>query len=190
MAVVELDAPRNQAGPDPIRNGFGRDCPALSSREDALPHAVVRNVRLFYKDAGAGSPLVLIPGFGGDSTAYNLLLSRLRSRLRVIAPDPRGMGRSDDAEGPLTGSLLAEDVRGLLDHLEIPRAALLGTSMGALVAGRFAALTSFYLKYFDSFLIDRPGTLDAASGYHFTGRKSDRVLSDRELIDLYRGAVS
>jgi SAM-dependent methyltransferase len=52
----------------------------------------------------------------------------------------------------------------------------------------FARLTAFWLKYFDYYLIDRPGTLDAASGYYFMGRKGDHVLSDRELLTRYRGA--
>ena len=52
----------------------------------------------------------------------------------------------------------------------------------------FARLTSFYLKYFDYFLIDKAGALDAASGYYFLGRKSDDQLTDDELIRLYRGA--
>ena len=51
----------------------------------------------------------------------------------------------------------------------------------------FAAFTSFFLKYFDYFLIDRPGALDAASGYYFLGQKSDRSITDRELIGLYKG---
>ncbi len=49
----------------------------------------------------------------------------------------------------------------------------------------FAKLTSFYLKYFDYYLINKPATLDAASAYYFMGRKSDQVLSDRDLIKLY-----
>jgi uncharacterized protein YbaR (Trm112 family)/SAM-dependent methyltransferase len=51
----------------------------------------------------------------------------------------------------------------------------------------FAQLTSFYLKYFDLYLINRPGAMDAASGYYFMGRKADRVLSDHALIQLYKG---
>ena len=51
-----------------------------------------------------------------------------------------------------------------------------------------ARLTSFYLKYFDYYLINRPGALDAAAGYYFIGSKSDRILDDRDLIKLYRGA--
>ena len=51
----------------------------------------------------------------------------------------------------------------------------------------FARFTSFWWKYFDYFLVDKPGTFDAASGYYFMGKKSDRILSDRELIKLYKG---
>lgn len=50
-----------------------------------------------------------------------------------------------------------------------------------------ASLTSFWLKYFDYYLIDKPGALDAASGYYFMGSKSKEVISDRELIKMYKG---
>jgi len=53
----------------------------------------------------------------------------------------------------------------------------------------FATMTSFFLKYFDYLLIDTPGGLDAASGCYFMGRKSDRTVSDKELIALYKGAM-
>lgn len=49
----------------------------------------------------------------------------------------------------------------------------------------FSSLTSFYLKYLDYYLIDKPNTLNSASGYYFMGRKSNDVLSDRELIRTY-----
>ncbi|BAZ66840.1 putative methyltransferase type 11 [Fischerella sp. NIES-4106] len=54
----------------------------------------------------------------------------------------------------------------------------------------FARLTSFWLKYFDYYLINQPGTFDSASGYYFMGTKSERILSDRELLKLYRGTQS
>lgn len=49
----------------------------------------------------------------------------------------------------------------------------------------FAGLTSFYLKYFDYYLIDKPSAFDAASGFYFMGRKAENVLSDKELINFY-----
>lgn len=54
----------------------------------------------------------------------------------------------------------------------------------------FARLTSFWVKYFDYYLIDKPGTFDSASGYYFMGKKSNQVLSDRELLTLYKGTQS
>ena len=51
----------------------------------------------------------------------------------------------------------------------------------------FSSFTSFFLKYFDSYIINSPGTLDAASGYYFMGRRSEKPINDREIIQLYRG---
>lgn len=50
----------------------------------------------------------------------------------------------------------------------------------------FAGFTSFFLKYVDYFSIDKSGTLDAAAAYYFLGRKENHILSDRELLGLYR----
>jgi SAM-dependent methyltransferase len=51
----------------------------------------------------------------------------------------------------------------------------------------FARLTSFWLKYFDYFLINKSGSFDAASSYFFLGKKSDKILTDKELLSLYKG---
>jgi hypothetical protein len=53
----------------------------------------------------------------------------------------------------------------------------------------FAYMTSFFLKYFDYYLIDKPGSYDAASHFFFMGRKSQKVLSDKELIKEFRGIM-
>jgi SAM-dependent methyltransferase len=51
----------------------------------------------------------------------------------------------------------------------------------------FARLTSFFWKYFDRWTLHNRGSYDAASAYYFLGRKSEIVLSDRELVRQYRG---
>jgi len=51
-------------------------------------------------------------------------------------------------------------------------------------------ITSFWLKYFDYYSINTPASLDAASGLFFMGRKSSLVLSDRDLLNSYKGASS
>ncbi len=52
----------------------------------------------------------------------------------------------------------------------------------------FASLTSFWLKYFDAYLVKQPAAIAAASGYYFLGRKSDVTLSDRDLVQSYKVA--
>lgn len=49
--------------------------------------------------------------------------------------------------------------------------------------------TGWMWKYFDPYLVKKKGTLDTASGFYFIGQKSEKILSDRELILQYRGLV-
>jgi SAM-dependent methyltransferase/uncharacterized protein YbaR (Trm112 family) len=51
----------------------------------------------------------------------------------------------------------------------------------------FARYTSFILKYFDYYLINKPGAYDAASGLFFMGRKSSHILTDSDLIKQFKG---
>ncbi len=57
------------------------------------------------------------------------------------------------------------------------------------IAFAFASWTGFWLKYFDYFLIDKPGTYDAALSYYFFGTRSELELDDVELIGGYRGSI-
>ena len=56
----------------------------------------------------------------------------------------------------------------------------------AAVSG-LSRLAFFWLKYFDYYLVRSPAALDAASSFYFLGEKSQQTLSDRELIQSYRG---
>lgn len=51
----------------------------------------------------------------------------------------------------------------------------------------FSELSAFWLIYLDKLTIRTKGTQDAASGFYFLGRRSEKVLSDRELISQFRG---
>ncbi len=52
----------------------------------------------------------------------------------------------------------------------------------------FTRVTAFHLKYIDYYLIDKNCALDASSQFYFIGHKSNRVLSDKELLRSYKGA--
>jgi pimeloyl-ACP methyl ester carboxylesterase len=83
--------------------------------------------------AGGALPVVLLHAFPFDRRFWAGTLDRLRSRLRVIAPDLPGFGESALRPG---GSIadMADDVAALLAHLGIARAVLCGLSMGGYVA--------------------------------------------------------
>lgn len=57
------------------------------------------------------------------------------------------------------------------------------------LATAFARYTSFFLKYFDHLLRNKPGSFDAASALYFLGQRSDTTLSDHELIKTYKGLI-
>ena len=52
----------------------------------------------------------------------------------------------------------------------------------------FAHLTAFWIKYFDYFLINKPGSMDAACGYYFFYKKLDTAITDTDLFHQYKGA--
>ncbi|MBI4199830.1 MAG: alpha/beta fold hydrolase [Chloroflexi bacterium] len=106
------------------------------------------NVETAYLDVGRGEPVVLLHGFPLNRDMWQAQVAALSPRFRVIAPDFRGHGGSSvlspvaAADGDVHHmETLAEDVRGLLDHLRLEQVSLVGFSMGGYVA--FA----FYRRY-------------------------------------------
>ncbi len=93
-----------------------------------------------FREAGAGPALVLLHGIGNQSGSWVRQLEALGARFRTIAWDAPGYGESDRlaAESP-TAADYAGALAALLDSLEIARAVLVGSSLGALIAGAFAA---------------------------------------------------
>jgi len=106
-----------------------------------LPRVRVGDIEMFYVEAGAGAPLVLIMGFGGDHTAWAFQMPAFAERYRVIAFDNRGVGQTDQPDAPYSTAQMAADTTGLMDVLGIERAHVLGVSMGGMIAQELA-LTS------------------------------------------------
>lgn len=106
-----------------------------------LTVAATGGVRLSAEQAGIGTPIVLLHGLTA-TRRYVVMGSKAleRSGHRVISYDARGHGHSGAApvSDAYTYELLAEDLRAVLDRLEIDQAVLAGASMGAQTALRFA----------------------------------------------------
>jgi pimeloyl-ACP methyl ester carboxylesterase len=102
-----------------------------------MPVAHVNGTDLHYSDAGlahARDTVLLLHAFPLHSGMWASQIAALERRHRVVAPDYRGLGRTPPSGEPSTMELLAEDVRALLLHLRIERAAVVGLSMGGYVA--------------------------------------------------------
>lgn len=97
-------------------------------------HIASDGCRIFYEASGAGDPLVLIPGLGGDGRFWNGVVEQLRGSYRVIAIDHRGAARSDRPQQGYSIARLAADVAGILDQEGIARAHIAGHSTGGAVA--------------------------------------------------------
>ena len=103
----------------------------------------VDGVRMTCEDAGTGPPIVLVHGFPLDHTMWSAQIAELHARFRVIAPDLRGFGGSQLAEGDADLGVgmerYAADVMALLDWLEVGEPVVLaGLSMGGYVGWQAA----------------------------------------------------
>lgn len=103
-----------------------------------MPTLRAGNLEVHYRERGEGAPLVLIHGNWSTSLWWQPTLELLPRGLRALAYDLRGRGHTQGPAIPQTMPTLAEDLRGLLDALGLPRAHLLGHSLGAAVAMQFA----------------------------------------------------
>lgn len=97
-------------------------------------------VRIRYVEAGTGEPVVLLHGYSVDTERQWIatgVLPALAAQYRVIALDARGHGRSGKPHDPAQyGPEMGLDILRLLDHLGLPRAHIVGYSMGAHVVAQ------------------------------------------------------
>jgi pimeloyl-ACP methyl ester carboxylesterase len=97
-------------------------------------------VRIRYVESGQGTPVVLIHGYTGNLERHfvaNGVFAELARDHRVVALDCRGHGKSDKpADAKAYGAEMARDIVRLLDRLKLPRAHIVGYSMGAMIAGQ------------------------------------------------------
>ena len=120
----------------------------------------LRGIDLFYDDAGRGRAIVFLHGYPFNRSMWREQMDFLSTRdYRCIAPDLRGLGETSaklpfvadaisvepqrQAEAPgtfTTMSEMARDVAGLLDHLKMESAMIVGLSMGSYVALEFIHL--------------------------------------------------
>ena len=105
-----------------------------------MPHlATDDGVRLYYEETGSGTPIVLVHEFADDVRGYEPQVRYFARRYRVIAYNARGYPPSEVPQDPAHYSQerARDDIRAVLDALQIAKAHIIGISMGGFAVLHF-----------------------------------------------------
>lgn len=106
-----------------------------------MPRAVVDDLTIAYDINGTGEPVLMINGIGTPRAGWGMQVPAFAERHQVITFDNRDIGETGPgAIASYTTDQFARDAAGLLDHLGIDRAHIVGASMGGCIAQAFAVL--------------------------------------------------
>ena len=96
-------------------------------------------VRLAYEEAGTGTPIVFVHEFSGDLRSWEYQVNYFSRHYRCIAFNARGYPPSDVPEraSSYSSELAVSDVAAVMRHLKIPKAHIIGCSMGSQTTLRF-----------------------------------------------------
>ncbi len=105
-----------------------------------MPHVATDDgVKLYYEEVGSGPPIVFVHEFAGDFRSYELQLRYFGQRYRCIAYNARGYPPSDVPLAPekYSQNRARDDIRSVLDGLNIETAHIVGLSMGGFATLHF-----------------------------------------------------
>ena len=114
-----------------------------SSTIQSIPAKKVQvgDIDIAYKMLGKGEPILLFNGASDGMDAWDpSFLQILSSNHTVIAFDSRGLGNTTMGSKPYSMQQLANDAAGLLDALKIPKADVMGYSLGSFIAQQFTMM--------------------------------------------------
>jgi pimeloyl-ACP methyl ester carboxylesterase len=142
------------------------------------------DVDIAYKMFSNGEPILLISGASADMNAWDpSFISDLSSNYTVIVFDNRGVGNTTIGSKPYTIEQLANDTAGLLDALKIPKANVLGYSLGSYIAQQVA------ITYPEKF--NRPILVASSCGGEDSIPKPPEFLTlQAEIVDKISNNVS
>ena len=108
-----------------------------------MSHAVASDgVKLYYEEVGQGTPIVFVHEFADDVRGWAAQVKFFGRRYRTLAFNARGYPPSDVPEDPerYSQARAAEDIKAILDHLQLPKAHVVGLSMGGYATLHFGLL--------------------------------------------------
>ncbi len=104
-----------------------------------MPKVKVDGVNLYYEIHGDGFPLLMILGLSENIYWWDPpMINDLSKHFKTVIFDNRGVGRSDNLDGDVSIEIMAADVLGLMDALNLNQAHIFGHSMGGMIAQELA----------------------------------------------------
>ncbi|MFX1287481.1 MAG: alpha/beta fold hydrolase [Promethearchaeota archaeon] len=105
-----------------------------------MSFAIVHDIKISYRIYGNGFPVIFIHGYGAKKEIWKPQVAEISKRFKVITFDLRGTGESDRPNIPYTMKMMAEDVNGLTEFLNIKKAHIIGRSFGGMIAQNYTLL--------------------------------------------------
>ena len=104
-----------------------------------MPYAMSNGVRLYYEEAGKGTPVVFVHEFADDIYSWEPQLRYFSRRYRCIAYNARGYPPSDvpKSVSKYSQAIATDDIANVMRHLKIAKAHIIGCSMGGFATVHF-----------------------------------------------------
>ncbi|MFX0138563.1 MAG: alpha/beta fold hydrolase [Candidatus Hodarchaeota archaeon] len=111
-----------------------------------MSFAYVNGINISYEISGNGFPVIFIHGFGSKKEIWKPQVIELSKKFKTITFDLRGTGLSDRPDYPYTMAIFADDIKGLMDYLQIESAHIIGRSLGGMIGQNFVLKYPQYVK--------------------------------------------
>ena len=151
-------------------------------------HIEANGLRVYYEVHGEGEPLLLVHGGTATSQVWASHLPTFAEHFRVITPDSRGHGRTDNPTGELGYRVLADDVAALVGALGLRRPLVLGYSDGGQIAlelgmrypglSRALVLGGTQFRFSEAYFEDVRALLGIAKGEEVDPERLEREQPD------------
>jgi pimeloyl-ACP methyl ester carboxylesterase len=104
-----------------------------------MPYADCDGVRLYYEETGKGTPIVFVHEFADDLRSWEPQMRFFSRRYRCIAYNARGYPPSDvpKSRTHYSQAIATDDIASMMRHLELPKAHVIGCSMGGFATVHF-----------------------------------------------------
>ena len=146
-----------------------------------MPYADSNGVKLYYEEAGRGTPIIFVHEFADDLFSWEPQMRFFSRRYRCIAYNARGYPPSDvpKSASKYSQQIACDDIANVLRHLKIRKAHIIGCSMGAYATLHFA------LRYPRMAL----SCTVVGAGYGSDPDKRQQFLHDNEVMKIGRAHV-